>query len=115
MSYVECVVEYTEEFETWWDTLSVGEQEAVAAKVGLLERHGPGLRRPHSGQIDGSKHPNMKELIVQYAGDPYRVLYAFDPVRCAVLLIGGKRQARTAGMRNTFRWPMRFSTRISPN
>jgi hypothetical protein len=33
----------------------------------------------------------MKELIVQHAGHPYRVLYAFDPRRCAILLIGGDR------------------------
>lgn len=31
----------------------------------------------------------MKELIIQHAGQPYRVLYAFDPRRCAILLIGG--------------------------
>jgi len=31
----------------------------------------------------------MKELIIQHAGKPYRVLYAFDPRRCAILLIGG--------------------------
>jgi hypothetical protein len=31
----------------------------------------------------------MKELIIQYAGKPYRVLYAFDPRRVAILLIGG--------------------------
>jgi hypothetical protein len=31
----------------------------------------------------------MKELIVQCAGRPYRVLYAFDPRRCAILLLGG--------------------------
>lgn len=31
----------------------------------------------------------MKEIIIQHAGRPYRVLYAFDPRRCAILLIGG--------------------------
>lgn len=31
----------------------------------------------------------MKELIIQHAGRPYRVLYAFDPRRCALLLLGG--------------------------
>jgi hypothetical protein len=33
----------------------------------------------------------MRELRVQHAGDPYRVLYAFDPRRCAILLIGGNK------------------------
>ncbi len=39
--------------------------------------------------MQGSKHPNMKELRVQHAGRPYRVLYAFDPRRTAILLLGG--------------------------
>ena len=41
------------------------------------------------GTIDGSRHVNLKELIVQHAGRPYRILFAFDPRRCAILLIGG--------------------------
>ena len=31
----------------------------------------------------------MRELRVQHEGRPYRILYAFDPRRCAILLIGG--------------------------
>lgn len=88
---VEWIVEFTAEFERWGETLLEGEQEAIDVKVHLLERHGPALRRPHSGNIRGSKHAHMKELIVQYAGEPYHVLYAFDPRRCAILLIGGKK------------------------
>ena len=72
-------VEYTDQFEQWWDDLDSEEQEDVAAKVGLLERHGPTLGRPHVDTIKASRHPNMKELIVQHAGRPYRVLFAFDP------------------------------------
>lgn len=58
-------------------------------KVGLLRRFGPALRRPHSGSITSSKHPNVRELIIQHAGRPYRVLYLFDPRRYAILLLGG--------------------------
>ena len=58
-------------------------------KIRLLMDDGPALRRPHSGHVQGSKHPNMKELIIQHAGRPYRVLYAFDPRRSVILLIGG--------------------------
>jgi hypothetical protein len=86
---VEWEVEYTDEFETWWRQLTEDEQVDVNAKVILLQRFGPALRRPHSGAISGSKHSQMKELIVQHAGRPYRVLYAFDPRRCAILLVGG--------------------------
>ncbi len=55
----------------------------------LLQRFGPALRRPHAEVIASSKHSNMKELIIQYSGRPYRVLYAFDPRRAAILLMGG--------------------------
>ncbi len=82
-------VEYTDEFEQWWDARTTEEQEDVAAKVLLLKKVGPLLPRPHADTIKGSRHPNMKELIVQHAGDPYRVFFAFDPRRVAILLIGG--------------------------
>jgi len=86
---MEWEVEFTDEFEEWWDRLSAEEQVNVNAKVILLQQFGPALRRPHSGAIQKSKYRNMKELIIQYAGRPYRVLYAFDPRRAAILLIGG--------------------------
>lgn len=86
---MEWEVEYTDAFEEWWNGLTEDEQEDVNAKVILLQRQGPMLRRPHSDVIASSKHPNMKELIIQHAGRPYRALYAFDPRRCAILLIGG--------------------------
>ena len=82
-------VEYTDEFERWWNGLTEVEQEDINAKVILLQRLGPSLRRPHSDVIALSKHPKMKELIIQHSGKPYRVLYAFDPRRSAILLIGG--------------------------
>jgi hypothetical protein len=86
---MEWEVEYIDEFEAWWNGLSEGEQEDINAVVGVLEEKGPSLRRPHVGPIVTSRHANMKELIIQHAGRPYRVLFAFDPRRCAILLIGG--------------------------
>ena len=47
------------------------------------------LGYPFSSGIQESKHSHMRELRVQHAGRPYRVLYAFDPRRVAILLIGG--------------------------
>ncbi len=82
-------VEYTDEFGDWWSDLTESEQESVRASVKLLEELGPNLRFPHSSGINGSKHGNMRELRVQHAGRPYRVLFAFDPRRCAILLLGG--------------------------
>ncbi|MBC5768152.1 type II toxin-antitoxin system RelE/ParE family toxin [Ramlibacter albus] len=82
-------VEYTDELESWWSTLSGDERESVDASVRLLEACGPNLGYPHSSGIGKSRHPHMRELRVQHEGRPYRVLYAFDPRRCAILLIGG--------------------------
>ncbi len=61
----------------------------VATEVELLEQKGPQLPFPHSPGISGSKHTHMRELRIQHAGRPYRTLYAFDPRRMAILLLGG--------------------------
>ncbi len=82
-------VEYTDEFEEWWGLLNEDEQETVAAYVILLEQKGPTLPYPYSSDIRGSRHTHMRELRVQHQGRPFRVLYAFDPRRSAILLIGG--------------------------
>jgi hypothetical protein len=82
-------VEYTNEFGDWWDALSESEQESVAYSVGLLEAKGPSRRHPHSSGIAGSKHAHMRELRVQHQGRPYRIFYAFDPLRKDILLIAG--------------------------
>lgn len=86
-----CEVEYTDEFGDWWGELSESEQESVAATVGLLEAKGPHLMFPYSSGIEASRHSHMRELRVQHGGDPYRVIYAFDPRRAAILLIGGNK------------------------
>lgn len=82
-------VEYTDEFGQWWAELSEEEQISVAASVQLLEERGPNLGFPHSTGINGSKHSHMRELRTQHTGRPFRTLYAFDPLRNAILLIGG--------------------------
>jgi hypothetical protein len=84
-------VEYTDEFEEWWDILKEGEQIDVAACIGLLEELGPNLKYPHSSGVNGSRYGHMRELRIQHAGKPYRVLYAFDPRRTAILLVGGNK------------------------
>lgn len=82
-------VEYTDEFGQWWAGLNEDEQASVAASVSLLEAQGPHLGFPHSSGIHGSKHDHMRELRTQHQGRPLRTLYAFDPRRNAILLIGG--------------------------
>ena len=87
-------VEFTDEFGAWWEGLSEAEQVDVRAEVNLLRRFGPMLGRPHVDSVASSKHANMKELRVQHRGRPYRVLFAFDPRRTAILLIGGNKTGK---------------------
>lgn len=82
-------IEYSNEFGGWWAGLSEDEQVSIAASVQLLEERGPNLGFPHSSGINGSKHSHMRELRTQHAGRPFRTLYAFDPRRNAILLLGG--------------------------
>ena len=82
-------VEYTDEFDQWWSGLTEEEQVSLAASVQLLEERGPNLGYPHSSGINGSKHSHMRELRTQHQGKPYQTLNAFDPLRSAILLIGG--------------------------
>jgi len=84
-------VEYTDEFGEWWDTLDQEELRSIAVCVMLLQKKGPTLPFPYSSGITGSKHRHMRELRVQHKGDPYRILYAFDSRRAAILLIGGNK------------------------
>jgi hypothetical protein len=82
-------VEYTDEFGAWWDTLTEDEQNSVDGAVELLEVFGPRLPFPHSSTVESSRHGHMRELRIQHRGRPLRVLYAFDPRRVPLLLIGG--------------------------
>ena len=83
------LVEYTDEFEAWWHSLDEDEQVSIAASVGLLESLGTQLPFPHSSAINQSRHGHMRELRTQHDGRPFRTMYAFDPRRSAILLIGG--------------------------
>ncbi|MEO5799159.1 MAG: type II toxin-antitoxin system RelE/ParE family toxin [Gemmatimonadales bacterium] len=82
-------LEVTREFELWWDSLSESEQVSVGAAIDLLERRGPSLGFPFSSAVVISRHRGMRELRIQHAGRPFRVLYAFDSRRIGILLIGG--------------------------
>ena len=61
----------------------------MAAAVGVLEVLGPSLRFPRTSAVRSSRHGHMRELRIQHLGHPFRVLYAFDPRRTAILLLGG--------------------------
>lgn len=82
---------FAPEFESWFNKQEKSLRRAVLIYVGLLEDQGPQLRRPQADTLKGSKLNNLKELRVQYHGEPYRILYAFDPERQALLLVGGNK------------------------
>ena len=82
-------VEFTAEFEEWWNALTEEEQASVFRSVERLRLVGVALGHPHSSQIKGSRHGHLRELRVQHQGRPFRVFYAFTPDRTALLLIGG--------------------------
>ncbi|AXN34735.1 MULTISPECIES: type II toxin-antitoxin system RelE/ParE family toxin [Vibrio] len=76
-------------FKEWFSGLDETDQIEVRACIDVLREYGPTLRRPRVGKINGSAHPNMKELVVQSQGNPIRIFFAFDPNRTGILLCGG--------------------------
>lgn len=83
-------IETTDEFDGWVDGLSRDLQDRVAAGVAILREDGPIAGRPLVDSIKGSRHSNMKEMRT----GTIRVLFAFDPHRAAILLIGGDKRGQ---------------------
>lgn len=72
-----------------FDALSIPVQTELLAHATLLQTFGPSLGRPRVDTLNGSKHANMKELRFAADGGEWRVAFAFDPVRQALLLAAG--------------------------
>lgn len=64
-------------------------QDELLAHAQLLAEFGPQLGRPSVDGLKGSRHANMKELRFDWDGGVWRVAFAFDPKRQAILLVGG--------------------------
>ena len=85
-----CDIEATDEFQVCWVDLSDAEHEAISVGITVLKEKGPTLGRPRvDTRSKDSKHPNMKQLRIQFAGKPYRICFAFDPHQPGIPLIGG--------------------------
>jgi hypothetical protein len=82
-------VAFHEAFEPEFEALPREVRLPLLAATALLETYGPALGRPHADTLSGSKHANMKELRFEAAGGVWRVAFAFDPVRQAILLVAG--------------------------
>ena len=79
-----------EDVDAWLMELDERAYIRVAAAIDLLALHGPRLGRPVVDRISGSRHHNMKELRPRSDGrSSIRILFAFDTVRRAVLLVAG--------------------------
>ena len=92
-------LEVSDKFKFWYEGLSEPEQNSVERVVLMLTVTGPPLAYPQSTNMRDQNSAHMRELRIQNEGRPYRVLYAFDPLRGSLLLLGEKRQATTAGTR----------------
>jgi hypothetical protein len=86
---VKWAVEMADEFEPEFDALHTNVQTEILALSLLLEQFGPQLGRPRVDTLNGSRHANMKELRFGAAQGEWRVAFAFDPNRRAILLVAG--------------------------
>lgn len=85
-------VEVTDQFIAWFDELARDNADAVSAAIDELAARGPTLGRPLVDRIHSSRHQNMKELrAIGVSNVELRVLFAFDPRRTAILLLGGNK------------------------
>lgn len=80
---------FNEAFEPEFDELPEAVQDELLAHAKRLEEFGPELGRPHVDTLNGSAHANMKELRFTADGGVWRVAFAFDPKRNAILLVAG--------------------------
>lgn len=86
------VVNATHEFEQWIEALSHREQKSVLQVVKILEQVGIALGEPYSSALKGTNYP-LRELRPKRGRSPLRIIYAFDPRREALLLLGGDKGA----------------------
>ena len=89
-------VEIADEFAPEFHVLRVEVQDAILAVSRLLQRFGPHLGRPRVDTLNGSRHSNMKELRFSAADGEWRVAFAFDPRRTAILLVAADKAGRSS-------------------
>jgi hypothetical protein len=86
---VNWAVEIAGEFEPEFDEMREEVQTEILALSRLIQQFGPQLGRPRVDTLKGSRHVNMKELRFSAADGEWRVAFAFDPKRKAILLVAG--------------------------
>lgn len=83
------IVEFMDEFEVEFDLLPEAVQDELLAQAKVVQRFGPAAGRPRVDTLNGSRHANMKELRFAADGGVWRIAFAFDPRRRAILLVAG--------------------------
>ncbi len=91
---MEWTVLYDDDFIEWLEQQQIDLQDVILGKARSLGKTGPLTGRPLVGTIRGSKYFNLKELIVQHRGIPWRVFFAFDPNQDAVILVGDNKKGQ---------------------
>ncbi|HXW68744.1 MAG TPA: type II toxin-antitoxin system RelE/ParE family toxin [Dissulfurispiraceae bacterium] len=85
-------IDRTEQVSEWVKSLDEDAKEAIFKSLLILQEIGPSLGRPHVDLIKKSRHKNMKELRIHNKQRLFRILFAFDPGRNAILLVGGDKR-----------------------
>lgn len=93
---MEWSVAIADEFEPEFSSLPEKVQDEVLAQSLLLKQFGPSLGRPKVDTLNGSKHSNMKELRLVVLGRQWRLAFAFDPRRRAMLLVAGEKSGKNS-------------------
>ncbi len=85
------IVRFDTKFDEEFDELNLEVQDELLAHAVMLEKFGPQLGRPFVDTLKGSKHSNMKELRFKADRGVWRVAFAYDPKRQAILLVAGNK------------------------
>jgi hypothetical protein len=83
-------IEVTDQFRDWYGVVTDDDAQAINDAVDVLQQQGPSLGRPLVDTLEHSRHAHMKEL--RPLSTSIRILFAFDPRRMAILLLGGDKQ-----------------------
>lgn len=92
-------VVFHDDFDPEFEELAAAVQDECYAELKFLEMFGPACGRPHVDTLKGSDYANMKELRFEAADGEWRLAFAFDPKRQAVLLVAGD---KTGGSEKKF-------------
>lgn len=82
-------VEIAAEFLPKFSALQEDVQTEILALARLLQQFGPQLGQPRVDTLNDSRHANRKELRFSAADHEWRVAFAFDTTRKAILLVAG--------------------------